>query len=323
MGCPREVVKDIFLVEFTIPLSVSTVNCYLIVDGNDVLLVDAGILHDDCLDQLEQAMKCLGLELNTLCGVVITHAHVDHYGLASKLREFTGAAIYLHAEEQKLINVQLLNLITEEEGAIWFKENGTSEREIDLIKQDFTDFTQYITNISPDFWLCGGEMLPLSGKKIQIIWTPGHTPGHVCLYIHEKSVLLAGDHILKDTTTHIGNFWWTEGNPLQDYFASLDIIRNLNPKLILPAHGEAFENVAERCDEIKSYRLERNRRLIQYLRSGQKSAWELVNDLWGSALDMGHKRLALADVLAHLKYLYTEGCVSCQRRKNIVYWELS
>lgn len=319
---PIKVVKDIFLVELKIPLQVLTVNCYVIVNGNYFVLVDAGILSADCFEQLERAIKLLGQDFKNLRGVVITHAHVDHFGLAGQLHELTGAKIYLHVKEKKLLKAQLQGLITEKEGAKWLKENGTSEKEISQIQQDYNDLSQYITSVLPITWLKDKEYLPFCRKKIEVVWTPGHTQGHVCLYVHERSVLLSGDHILGEETSHIGDFWWTEGISLQDYFNSLDIVKNINPNLILPAHGKPFNDVAKRCNAIKDYRLKRNRRLIKSLAAGRKNAWELVADLWGDALDIGHKRLALADVLAHLKYLQYKGWVKCQRNKNIFYWQI-
>ena len=80
---------------------IETVNCYVLADGNSVTLVDCGIWRsgpgDDGLAVLRHGLRSAGYELADVSRIVVTHAHIDHYGLSGRIMEETGAQLWMHA----------------------------------------------------------------------------------------------------------------------------------------------------------------------------------------------------------------------------------
>ena len=73
----------------------------------------------------------------------------------------------------------------------------------------------------PDVLLTDDELLPLAGRRIRAIWTPGHTPGHLCLHDEDNDVLLTGDHVLPRISPNIGLQPHSATPPLGPYLDSL------------------------------------------------------------------------------------------------------
>ena len=99
-------------------------------------------------------------------------------------------------------------------------------------------------------------MLHYGGYSLQAVETPGHTPGHMCLYDAEKKLLFCGDHILGTITPNICIELSTE-NPLQDYLASLQKVEKLDVQTLLTAHGTPVENMYARIQELYRHHQER------------------------------------------------------------------
>ena len=80
---------------------IETVNAYVLADGDRVTLDDCGVWRadpvDDGLAALRRGLREAGYELDDVSRILITHAHIDHYGLAGRLMESTGAELWMHA----------------------------------------------------------------------------------------------------------------------------------------------------------------------------------------------------------------------------------
>jgi len=93
--------------------------------------------------------------------------------------------------------------------------------------------------------------LPLgAGTAVRAVWTPGHTPGHLCFYHERHDVLLTGDHVLPRITPHIGLTPGTDGDPPGDYQASLRALARYDPAQVLPAHDHRFPAVGGRVETL-------------------------------------------------------------------------
>jgi len=323
LAYPLSITNNIFLLELTIPLSALSVNCYIIKKGVYFSLIDAGLMNDDCWYQLLTGLKNLGLNLYNLHSVMITHAHIDHYGLVHRLRDCTGAKIYLHPSEKILVANQVINQASFANGLAWFGRHGLAPDEIKLMTANMMNYYDYLKFIVPDHWYINEEIISLPGVDLKVCPTPGHTPGHVCLYDQKNGILFTGDHILKNVTTHVGRYWWYSGSPLDEYLESLAMMMNIKPQIVLPGHGSACIDLSLRCGEIRRYRIKRNQKIMRLLKYGKKNAWSIVTELWGDLLNPAHKRLALADILAHLFHLMNRGLVKKGCQNNTVSWELS
>jgi glyoxylase-like metal-dependent hydrolase (beta-lactamase superfamily II) len=177
---------------------------------------------------------------------------------------------------------------------------------------------KYVTPELPDVMLEGNEIVTNGSFKLQVIWTPGHSPGHICLYEREKKFILTGDHVLFDTTPHISFNPQSGPNPLSDYISSLQRLEQLEIRFVLPGHGPIFNALKLRIEKILDHHEQRKEAIMRSLRDGMKTAYEIAQQIpWmteegGVAFkDLGFwdKRLAISETIAHLKLLAEEGRV--------------
>ncbi|HUH01706.1 MAG TPA: MBL fold metallo-hydrolase [Kofleriaceae bacterium] len=142
-----------------------------------------------------------------------------------------------------------------------------------------------------------------SPRRVRAVFTPGHAPGHLCFLEEETGVMAAGDMVAGVGTILIDP---SEGD-MSAYLASLRRMRELGPRVLLPAHGVAISAVAEKLDGYVEHRLWREARVIEALREhGPASSTELV--AWVYA-DVSPALFPLAErsLLAHLDKLLAEG----------------
>ena len=156
--------------------------------------------------------------------------------------------------------------------------------------------------------------------RLRVEWTPGHSPGHVCLFEPAGGVLFAGDHILPELSPNIGLHPQSTPDPLHDYLAGLRRMAALEPRQVLPAHGRPFADIASRVDALTSHHQRRLEQIVEILGKEEKTGWRVALDLWGRRENLYEKRLALQEGLAHLQALAVEGRVSKSVTPDSVRW---
>jgi glyoxylase-like metal-dependent hydrolase (beta-lactamase superfamily II) len=158
-------------------------------------------------------------------------------------------------------------------------------------------------------------MISIGDYQFECIETPGHTPGHICLYEPGKKVFICGDHILFNITPNI-TLSSEERNPLKEYLMSLNKVYDLEVELVLPGHRSLFSNQKGRIQELKQHHQTRLEEVIHILAKGKRNAFQIASQMtW----DIGYKSwdlfppaqklFAFGEALAHLKYLEEEGQV--------------
>ena len=157
---------------------------------------------------------------------------------------------------------------------------------------------------SADVPVRGGERFEVGGEGIEVIATPGHTSEHVC-YMTASGDLFTGDTILGAGTTAI---FPPDGN-MREYLASLQVLRDRNPKRIFPAHGPTRDDAIALIDEYIAHRLERERQVIDAMRAGAQTIPEMRRRIYRE-LDPPLERAAEVQMLAHLIKLQEEGRVA-------------
>lgn len=164
----------------------STMNPTLIWDGDTVILIDAGLPGQ--LPQLREAVEKSGIKFESIQKIIVTHHDIDHIGnLTAVQNELPDATVYAHREEKPYI-----------EGAkTWLKLAGLEARFDSLNEQmklmyDRMKAVFQTNKARVDRELEDGDVLPFCGG-IEVIFTPGHTLGHICLYLKQSRTLIAGD----------------------------------------------------------------------------------------------------------------------------------
>jgi glyoxylase-like metal-dependent hydrolase (beta-lactamase superfamily II) len=168
--------------------------------------------------------------------------------------------------------------------------------------------------------LDGSELLELGGARMRVEWTPGHSPGHICLFDLERGLLFAGDQLLPDSSPNIGLHPQSTPDPLDDYLAGLRRLVARRPSLVLPAHGRPFADPASRVEEMESHHRKRKEQILGIIGDREMSAWEVAVAVWGRRENLHDMRMALQEGLAHLQSLSQEGLLEKRARPAAISW---
>jgi len=188
--------------------------------------------------------------------------------------------------------------------------NGVPAEEADALSNSQRALSEVVKTAEPSVQLDGAEHIEMGRHSLRVEWTPGHSPGHICLYAATEGLLFAGDHILPELSPNIGLHPQSTPDPLHDYLDGLMRMAAHQPKVVLPAHGRPFSDAPRRVEALVSHHQRRLDQIVEILgRNEEKTGWQLALDLWGPRDNLYEKRLALQEGLAHLQALAVEGRV--------------
>lgn len=292
---------------------------YLLESDTGPHLVDAGWDDPRSWDALCAGLDEAGTSVEQVQGVVVTHHHPDHHGLAGRVREASGAWVALHERDAALVRQYRSNLLADpgivlDVARTSLTEAGATSDEVAEALEALADLRVEIP-VLPDRELVDGQLADIPGRSVRVLHTPGHTPGHVCLHLEDEDRLMSGDHLLAGITPHVGIYELSDRSvdPLQEYLDSLRRLGELDPFEVLPAHRARFEGARERADELVAHHVERLEELEALVAADPVTAWDLCarltwNREWGS-IPLMMRRVALAEVLAHVRLLENRGAL--------------
>lgn len=310
-------------------------NAYLLPDRDGHLLIDTGWNRDDAFQALERQINALGLAMRDIATIVLTHLHLDHCGLVERVCRVSGASVGIHAVESRLIEQRYHQVRDYALRTTEVLRRGGVEGGLARTPKDIVQRIQSLSSpIKPDFTLTDGQVLEHGAFSLKVVWTPGHSPGHMCLYEPEHRLLFAGDHVLEQITPNVGLFPHSGGNPLADYISSLVRTDSLGAELVLPAHGEPFHELGRRVGEILEHHAYRNRELIQLMERARsrQTPFELALSItWHSRgrevnwreLSPLDQRLAIFEIMAHLESMRLEGALESLEEQGVVFYSLT
>jgi len=312
-----EILNGVHQIKTPAPESASWyTNIYVIEGGDGHILVDSGWDSQESLWALQEGVKSANLKLRDIKKVVITHIHPDHYGLSTKIKQICGAQVAIHRIDAGFIFSRYKDfddLI--KKTAELLRQNGAPEDELLQLKEASLWMNKYVTPNLPEVNLEDGDTISNDSFEFEVLWTPGHSPGHICLYERDRKFILTGDHVLYDTTPHVGFNPQSGDDPLGDYISSLKKLERLKVNFILPGHGPVFNALGLRIEKILQHHEERKRTIMRSLQDGLKTAYEIAKQIpWmgnegGTTfqdLSVWNRRMAVHETIAHLKLLMKE-----------------
>jgi glyoxylase-like metal-dependent hydrolase (beta-lactamase superfamily II) len=301
-----QIAPGVVRITLPIPFELSHVNVYLVREQDGWMLIDSGLESERCFETLAAGLVEHGIPLQEIRTVVLTHMHPDHIGLAARVIEISRARLLMHeAELEHLVMIVSGGGNWAQAGLI---RGGVEDNERWTILRAVSSMRDRLTSLRPDRLLQGGEMLDTGHGRYEVIWTPGHSPGHICLYGLDSKFLFSGDHILTDITPNIS--WFPGRDTLADFLASLRELEPYDIDLILPAHGEPFDGHRAWIAETLRHHAERSARLLELLRERPQTAIELVPGVWqGPGFGPFQQYFAVFEVLAHLEHMRRAGIV--------------
>jgi len=313
-------IEDVYRIKIDVPFDVKYVCVYLFeIDGKKVL-IDAGLNMGNWSKMFYSLLKKIKISIKDIDYCFITHRHIDHVGLIKSFkRKNPNIQIIMHDfTEQNLKwesdanNFETIESIVRESARELIKY-GMPERAESRMYNMISMWAKITRYQKPDRIVKNLDEITFNSHKLKIIWTPGHSMGHICIFNDNNSYLFSGDHILSKITPHIGNFLINPDLKTNDdvdfsdilahYLRSLDVISDLNPKIILPAHQDIIYNPQERIQEIKAHHEKRLQDILSLIENKPMTPFEISKIHFGNDLDDINSFLALSEVLGHLIYL--------------------
>jgi glyoxylase-like metal-dependent hydrolase (beta-lactamase superfamily II) len=304
--------------------AVESVNMHVLADGDRVTLVDCGVwrpdLPDGGLAAVEAGLEVAGYALRDVARIVVTHAHIDHYGLAGRLMEVTGAELTMHTLTDLDCEKYRHPDTARARRRDTYADHGVSEAERTDLADHLTRWLPYLHSVvEASQRLRGGEQLVIGGDRWDVLHTPGHSLGHVCLWSPSRGVLLSGDHLLPGITPPVSFERGFDADPLRSYLDSLRLIADLRPAVVFPGHGRPFADATGRIEAILRNKLRRLETIRRAIRERPSTVTELADRLVAKAVLAHQRQLAISETLAHIAYLRWSGIVERRTRPDGVY----
>jgi glyoxylase-like metal-dependent hydrolase (beta-lactamase superfamily II) len=148
-----------------------------------------------------------------------------------------------------------------------------------------------------------GDVVWGAGEPLRVLHTPGHSPDHLAFWHEPTRSVFTGDLVVAGSSVMIDS---TGGGDLAQYLASLERIRALEPRLLLPAHGPRIEEPRRLLDGYLAHRRSRERQVIEALASGRSTVQAIAEFIY-HGLDPALMPAAQENVRAHLEKLRAEG----------------
>ena len=317
-----QVLDKIYKIELPIPFPLKSMNVYFI-DDSPRTLVDAGIKTEVSFETLKKGLETIGVGLNSIERILITHGHIDHYGQAKRLSSLSGAPIYIHSKEYGRIRsfIHSLGFIK----SILLR-NGAPETLVNEAIHYMESAQIMADSLDEAFFLDDGDSILFKSMSWKTIHCPGHSPGLICFHWPEKKILFTGDHLLKEITPNpILNV--PEYRPpfrypsLKDYLNSLEKIERLDLSLLLPAHGEEVHDVKALIQKIFTHHKGRMDRILFSLSKKEKTPFQIAMDLFPGVPPF-EVFLGISEAVGHLEILKEKGIVKVNEKEGKDYYSL-
>lgn len=284
---------------------------YALRSARGVVLLDTGTDSDAGLRALTDGLARWRLELRDVEGVVVTHAHTDHLGLARRVVEGSGAWLGMSRLEAESLPAR--HGTADDFGDALrrdLRRKGVADGDTEDMVPDAAHTAAMFALGQPDRLYDDGDRIAGVEGDLRAVLTPGHTPGHLCLYERRQRLAFTGDHVLPRITSNVAVQPRHGADPLGEYLASLRRVGELDATEVLPAHEYRFAGLAARVREVTAHHAERLEEILGILATADgepMTTWEAACACtWSRTWDRPYgaaQRLAVGEIAAHLSYL--------------------
>jgi glyoxylase-like metal-dependent hydrolase (beta-lactamase superfamily II) len=299
------------------PFQVGRVNAYLIEDS-PLTLVDSGPNSGKALDELEQALAARGHAIEDIELLVITHQHIDHFGVASILARRSGAEVAaLDALAPYLRDFRGAAELDDRFAEQAMPLHGIPTDVVTALRAVSSSFRAWGSAVEVTRPLRDGEELRLRDRSLRVLHRPGHSPSDTVFHDESRSLLLAADHLIKHISSNplltrpLGagpDFAGPRPRSLVDYIASLRLTREMPLSLVLPGHGEPISDHVALIDQRLRLHNRRVEKIYDLIAARPRTAHEIAIELWGNVA-VTQAYLTLSEVLGHVDLLLADGRV--------------
>ena len=311
-------------IEVQTPFAVGTVNVY-VDDTGPLTLIDTGPNTDDAWADVEAGLAAIGRRPQDIRRILITHGHVDHWGLAGRLAAASGAAVWAH----RSLAPWLADPAAEATRRLAFSsllcaDLGVPPGEMVAINRGIKWVMGFGAPVRPAGLLDDGDVVQLAGQAWNVVFTPGHAPNHICLHQPALRALIAGDHLLGEITSNpvieappLGSS--IRPRALPDYLRSLERVAALPVLWVHPGHGALFQGHRKLIRERLAFHDRRAARVLGFLAEEPATVYALSRRLFPN-LEGVDLFLGLSETLGHLDLLEDRGLVTHRRaERELIY----
>lgn len=294
------------------PFYVGPVNVYLIQE-DPLTLIDTGPLMSVAIEALRDGVARLGHHLGEIKRIIISHAHVDHYGLARLIVEESGAEVLVHAWDAPAVTGAddydaQRNLL---------RAAGVPDDVIGRMEGGYKEFVEYGPRLDAVKALEDNDEIEFEHESLRVVHTPGHTPGSICLLRASNRLMFAADTVLKNITPNpvLNVDPIDPGRRFQslgEYLVSLARIKSIAPTLVRGGHGDDVTDYDEYFQRLYRFTHTRQNKLLSLLPPRGATAWDASQKLFPK-VEGHHRFLAVSETVAHLDYAVSEGRLTIER----------
>jgi glyoxylase-like metal-dependent hydrolase (beta-lactamase superfamily II) len=290
-----------------------TVNLYVLGKG-PITLIDTCLKARGIFEYVCTALHEAGLDIANVERIIITHGHMDHFGLASTIRKAAGHPVecFVHVQDRWQISSENFGreMWSEEANALMAMA-GMPLEEKERVRKRFAAFRELGDPLDDVSVFEDGAEFEGEGYHVKVVHTPGHTPGSCCFYESGQKILFSGDTLIKHITPNPlmvikRNRLLDPGyKSLQAYSKSLDRIAGLDRKYVFTGHGEYIKDLPDLISTYKRHHRERMELVWNALRNRPRTLYEIIGDVIHEVPD-GDMFLAISEIFVHLEILLEE-----------------
>ncbi len=316
-----------------LPIALGDNWAYALPTSDGIIMIDSGPDYDGAWETLSTQLEAANLDIRDVRYVVITHAHIDHCGLAFRWQAEGVTVAASELETQSFLHGR--NIIGYQTQYVFehMRRVGVPEERIagfiasrERMRQAYRSgdntgggvrrerWPGLIrgTPFRPDLELSDGDEIRLGDRRVVLVSAPGHTPGNCVFHEPDSGVLFSGDQVIPGLNSNPGWHFDISVEPperfrsLPAFAESLDKVEALNVKYLYPGHREQSDEVATEIERVRRHHRKRQGQLRDLLSEGPSSPYDLMSALFSRLPD---QRLwqAMAEVTGHIDALVVRG----------------
>jgi len=291
-----------------------TANIYIVGRG-PVTLIDTGPKFPGAFEELKAGIERAGFGLEDIERILLSHGHLDHFGLVRSLREAAGRPIpcHIHAEDRWRVTAEVHHeeMWTDEADRFMAMVDMPAE-EVERVRKRFELFGLLCDPVQDVLPMEDGDVFQGKDYRLQVVHTPGHSTGTCCFYEPDRRILFSGDHVIGHITPN--PFVEISRSRLRDpqyrslraYLDSLERLTLLKVDLVLPGHGAPVTDLAALVAGYRAHHAQRKERVWEALKNDPRPIFHLIRDVFPEVPE-DDIFLAVSEILVHLELLIDEG----------------
>lgn len=314
------------------PFGVGRVNCYLFPE-NELTVLDPGPATEEAYEELEQSLARIGRGIDEIDRVLITHPHMDHFGVVGRIVEESSARIFAHTDAVKRLS-DPIGYFKKEQAYFrpFLLSMGMPGDTVDTVLELPEPYTTYQDPVAVTDELADGDIIDV-GINLECVSTPGHAPGSHCFLAASEDAMFTGDHVLSDITpnpllTLVPGSDDERTRSLPTYLESLRKVLELEEVAVKETvgqggHGEPIQNLHDRVQETIAHHQDRKERIADLVAEHEPTtAYRIMKEMFPS-LPATEMFPGMSEVIGHLDLLEDENRIVIDETDRMNLYETS